>query len=139
MISSIANAGIHRWAIGYKELFVMILIVALSSSVSAQLESSSKILLTFSEQMSRENIFDPVNYKLTANENIPVEIIKVGLVKGDSAVVLFFYKENYWISFQVTVQNLKDKAGNFISNEKNFAEVVTALQKNTPVTLLDDK
>ena len=139
MISSIANAGIRRWAIGYKELFVMILIVALSSSVSAQLESSSKILLTFSEQMSRENIFDPINYKLTANENIPVEIIKVGLVKGDSAVVLFFYKENYWISFQITVQNLKDKAGNFISNEKNFAEVVTALQKNTPVTLLDDK
>ncbi|MEO8231055.1 MAG: hypothetical protein ABI638_02150 [Ignavibacteriota bacterium] len=128
MISSIANDGIHRWAIGYKELFVMILIVALSSSVSAQLESSSKILLTFSEQMSRENIFDPVNYKLIANENIPVEIIKVGLVKGDSAVVLFFYKENYWFGFQITVQNLKDKAGNFINNEKNFAEVVTALQ-----------
>jgi len=90
MISSIVKVEIRRLLVGYKGLFVMLLIVALSSSVLAQVESSSKILLTFSEQMSRENIFDPANYKVTANENIPVEIIKVGLVKGDSSVVLFF-------------------------------------------------
>ncbi len=139
MISLVFQVKIRRWLAGYKELFVMLIIVALSSSVSAQVESFSKILLTFSSQMSRENIFDPANYKVTANENIPVEIIKVGLVKGDSSVVLFFHKEDGWLSFQIIVQNLKDKTGNSITNEKNFAEIEPALQKNTPVTLLGDK
>lgn len=136
MLSTIVQGPIKRWLAGYKELFVMLIIVALSFSVSAQEESPSKILLTFSEQMSRENIFDLVNYKVTANENIPVEIIKVGLVKGDSSIVLFFHKEDGWLSFQIIVQNLKDKAGNFISNGKNFAEIGHVLQENTPVTLL---
>jgi hypothetical protein len=139
MISSIVKVESRRLLVGYKGLFVMLLIVALSSSVSAQAGSPSKILLTFSRQMSRENIFDPANYKVTANENIPVEIIKVGLVKGDSSVVLFFNKEAGWLSLQITVKNLKDKAGNFISNEKNFAEIILALHKNTPVTILSDK
>lgn len=139
MISLVFQVKIRQWLAGYKELFVMLIIVALSFSVSAQEESSSKILLTFSEQMSRENIFDPTNYKVTANENISVEIIKVGLVKGDSSVVLFFHKENDWLSFKISVQNLKDKKGNLISKEKNLAEIKSALQKNTQVTLLGDK
>ncbi len=139
MLSSTIKVDIHRWLTGYKKIFVILLFAASSISVSAQVESFSKILLTFSEQMSRENIFDPGNYKVTANENIPVEIIKVGLVNGDSSVVLFFNKEDGWQSFQITVKNLKDKAGNFISNEKNFAEIVPVLQKNSPVTLLGDK
>lgn len=128
-----------RWLLGYKGILVTFLIAAISFSASAQVESSSKILLTFSEPMSRETIFDPGNYKITANENIPVEVIRVGLVEGDSAVVLFFHKEDDWLNFQITVQNLKDKAGNFISDEKNFAEIKPILQKNIPVTLLGDK
>jgi hypothetical protein len=123
----------------YKGLLVTILIVTLSFSAPAQVDSTSKILLTFSEQMSKENIFDPANYIVTANENIPVEIIKVGLVKGDSSVVLFFNKEDNWLSYKVTVRNLMDKAGNVISDEKNFAEIKPSFQRNTPVTLLGDK
>jgi hypothetical protein len=123
----------------YKGILVTILIVTLSFSAPAQVDSTSKILLTFSEQMSKENIFDPANYIVTANENIPVEIIKVGLVKGDSSVVLFFNKEDNWLSYKVTVRNLMDKAGNVISDEKNFAEIKPSFQRNTPVTLLGDK
>ena len=102
----------------------------MSFLVTAQQASPSKILLTFSEPMSRETIFDPGNYSVTTNGNIPVEVIKVGLVEGDSAVVLFINKEDDWNNFQITVHNLKDKAGNLISDEKNYAEFTTAFTTN---------
>jgi len=139
MISTVVKVAFRRWLVGYTELLVTLLIVVISFPVLAQVASPSKILLTFSEPMSRETIFDPANYKVTANENILVEVIKVGLVKGDSAVVLFIHKEDDWLSFKITVHNLKDKAGNFISDEKNYAEIGSILQKNIPVTLIDDK
>jgi hypothetical protein len=135
----IVNILILRYLIGYKELLVTLLIVTISFPITAQEISPSKILLTFSEPMSRESIFDPGNYKVTANEIIPVEVIKVGLVEGDSAVVLFIQKEDDWLSFQVTVYNLKDKAGNMINDEKNYAEIGPVLKKNIPLKLLGDK
>ena len=124
---------------GYKKLLVTLLIFTISFPVSAQLFSPSKILLTFSEPMSRENIFDPANYAVTANNNISVEVIKVGIVKGDSAVVLFFDKKDEWISFKIIVHNLKDRAGNLINADKNEAEVNNNLMKRVPLTLLDNK
>lgn len=139
MLKTIVKDPIRLRLFGYKILLIVLFVLIINFPLSAQLLSSSKILLTFSEPMSRENIFNPANYIVTANDNIPVEIIKVGLVKGDSSVVLFFNKEDGWQSFKITVQNLKDKAGNFISNEKNFAEIVPALQNNIPVTVLGEK
>jgi hypothetical protein len=129
---------VNRWLSGYKKLLVTLLIVTISFPVSAQLLSPSKILLTFSEPMSRETIFDPDNYQVTANDNISVEVIKVGLVEGDSSVVLFFDKDEEWISFQITVHNLKDKGGNLINADKNVANVENSLRITEPVTLLDD-
>lgn len=114
------------WLLRNKGLLVTMIIVMMSFLVSAQQASPSKILLTFSEPMSRETIFDPGNYSVTANGNIPVEVIKVGLVEGDSAVVLFINKEDDWYNFQITVHNLKDKEGNLINDEKNYAEFTTA-------------
>ena len=128
-----------RCLIGYKELLVTLLFVIISFRVLAQVAPPSKILLTFSEPMSRETIFDPANYQVIANENIPVDVIKVGLVEGDSAVVLFFYKENSWLSFQITARNLKDKAGNLINSEKNYANIQTEITDNSSVELLGDK
>ncbi|MBK7497848.1 MAG: hypothetical protein IPI19_01785 [Ignavibacteriales bacterium] len=139
MLSTIVNVTIKGWFTGYKKLLVIILIMAISHPVSAQLLSPSKILLTFSEPMSRETIFDPDNYKVTANDNISVKVIKVGVVAGDSAVVLFIDKEDSWSSFKITVFNLKDKAGNLINAEKKAAEFSTILTKNNPVTVLDVK
>ena len=100
------------WLLRYKGILVTLFIVMMSFLVSAQQASPSKILLTFSEPMSRETVFDPGNYIVTANGNIPVEVIKVGLIEGDSAVVLFFHKEDDWYNFQISAHNLKDKAGN---------------------------
>lgn len=89
MLNTIVKVINKRWMSGYKKLLAIILIIVISHPVSAQILSPSKILLTFSEPMSRETIFDPANYIVTANDNIPVEVIKVGLVEGDSSVVLF--------------------------------------------------
>jgi hypothetical protein len=133
------NLAVLRCLNGYKELLIILLIVVINFPVLAQVASPSKILLTFSEPMARETIFDPANYKVIANENISVEVIKVGLVEGDSAVVLFINKENNWLSFQITVQNLKDKAGNLINTEKNYANIQTEITDNSSVVLLGDK
>lgn len=115
------------------------LFVFLCINIPAQVMPTSKILLNFSEPMDRENIFDPANYIVTANNNISVTVIKVGLVEGDSSVVLFIDKDAEWRSFQITVHNLKDKAGNLINAEKNVADINTMLIKNTPVMALDAK
>ena len=130
---------VFRCLNGYKELFAILLIVVINFPVLAQAAFPSKILLTFSEPMARETIFDPANYQVIANENIPVEVIKVGLVEGDSSVVLFISKENNWLSFQITVHNLKDKAGNLINTEKNYANIQTEITDNSSVELLGDK
>ena len=138
MLNTIVNDPIRLRLCGYKKLLIALFIVTISFPVSAQLLSPSKILLTFSEPMSRETIFDPANYQLIANDNILVEVIKVGLVEGDSSVVLFFDKDEEWISFQITVHNLKDKAGNLINADKNVADVGNNLRRTVPVTLLDN-
>jgi len=138
MLSTIVKVPIKRWMSGYKKLLITLFIVTISFPVSAQLLSPSKILLNFSEPMSRETIFDPANYIVTANDNIPVEVIKVGVVEGDSSVVLFFDKNEEWISFKITVHNLKDKAGNLINADKNVADIGNSLRRTEPVTLLDN-
>jgi hypothetical protein len=139
MLNTIVKVPIKLWLSGYKKILITLLIVVISFPVSAQLLSPSKILLTFSEPMSRETIFDPDNYKVIANGNTSVKVIKVGLVQGDSAVVLFIDKEDDWLSFKITVHNLKDKAGNLINTENNVADFQTDLVKKTPVTLMDAK
>jgi hypothetical protein len=138
MLNTIVKGSIKRWMSGYKKLLITLFIVTISFPVSAQLLSPSKILLNFSEPMSRETIFDPANYIVTANDNIPVEVIKVGVVEGDSSVVLFFDKDEEWISFKIIVHNLKDKAGNLINADKNVADVGNTLRRTEPVTLLDN-
>jgi hypothetical protein len=139
MLSTIIKIPVNRWISRSIKLLIILLIIAINHPVSAQLLSPSKILLNFSEPMSRETIFDTDNYTVTANDNIPVRVIKVGIVEGDSSVVLFIDKDDDWSSFKIVVSNLKDKAGNLINAEKNVAEINTMLAKNTPVTMSDIK
>lgn len=121
----------------YTRLLIPALIIIISFSVSAQQDSVTKILLTFSEPMSREFIFDTGNYNITANGTIPVELIKVGAFDGDTLVVLFFYKKNNWNSFQITVHNLQDKTGNLITDQKNFAEITTSITNITSAKFIN--
>lgn len=129
----------RSYLIRYKELLVTLLIVTISIPVTAQEKLPSIILITVSGPMSKANIFDLGNYKVTANKNISVEVIKVGLVKGDSAVVLPIHKKDDRGSFQTTMYNLKDKSGNLINVERNYAEINPLFQKYIPVKLLGNK
>jgi len=52
---------------------------------------------------------------------LQVKIYKVGVVEGDTAVVLYIEKNYEWETFKIYVSNLKDLAGNLINDERNFA------------------
>jgi len=139
MLSKYVNIMMQKMLSLNKGLIVVLLIVVISFPVSSQPLFPSKILLTFSEPMSRENIFDPENYKVIANDDVLVTVLKVGLVEGDSSVVLFINKNDDWSSFTITIRNLKDKAGNMISDENNVAEFNMMLPANILVTKKDAK
>lgn len=81
---------------------------------------TSKVLVTFSEPMSRDGIFDVNNYSISRDDNTPVKIYKVGVVRGDSVVVLFTEKQSKLKSYKLIINNLKDKSGNIISESRKM-------------------
>ena len=86
-------------------------------------DSTAMLLITFSERMSKDGIFDINNYEVIANDNEHVEIYKVGVVEGDTAVVLYIEKNYGWKTYAIKVSNLKDLSGNTINYNKNFASI----------------
>jgi hypothetical protein len=106
----------------FKTLLLLILIFTVGITFPQQLpEETSKVLVRFSEPMSHEGIFDISNYKVIDEDNNELKIYKVGLVEGDTAVVLFTESHQKGKVYKVIVSNLKDKAGNVVSSENNFA------------------
>ena len=112
---------------------------AIISQTIAQEEDAAKILLTFSEPMSRETIFDTNNYVVISGDNEIVEIFKVGVVEGDTAVVLYVDGRERFSSYSISVKNLKDKAGNLIDAQNNFANVVFNDPEKSVVNLKKQK
>jgi len=82
---------------------------------------TSKVLVKFNEPMSRDGIFDTNNYTLYQDNEIPIAIYKVGVVAGDTAVVLYTEKYNPQSSYRLIINNLKDKSGNVISESQKMA------------------
>ena len=110
------------------KIFIVILLTILSiifmpASLAQSDEDAYMILITFSEPISNEGIFEINNYEVLANNNVPVKIYKVGLVEGNAAVVLYTEKMYDWKKLTINVFNLKDIAGNPINNNKNFASI----------------
>lgn len=85
-----------------------------------QASDTSKVLVTFSEPMSLDGIFDVNNYSIYRDDNTPVRIYKVGVVRGDSVVVLFTEKQSKSKSYKLIINNLKDKSGNIISESRKM-------------------
>ena len=104
-------------------LIISFLIVSGFSGVvySQSINDTSKVLLRFNEPMSREGIFDTTNYLIFKEDNTPIRIFKVGVIPGDSAVVLFTEKYIPNGKYRVIINNLKDKSGNIISENHNVA------------------
>ena len=104
-------------------LFTLFAFLVISTSCAQSGDDTYMILLTFSEPMSKEGIFDINNYEIIANGNEQAKIYKVGVVEGDTAVVLYIEKNYEWKTYTIKVSNLKDLAGNLINDERNFAAV----------------
>jgi hypothetical protein len=104
-------------------LLTLIAFLVMPTSFAQSDDDAQMILLTFSEPMSKEGIFDINNYEVIANGNVQARIFKVGVVEGDTAVVLYIEKNYKWETYTIEVSNLKDLAGNTINYKKNFAFV----------------
>jgi hypothetical protein len=106
-----------------KLFFLTIILLNSIEIYSQQSNDTSKVLLRFNEPMSREGIFDISNYQIINVDSIEIRIFKVGIVQGDSAVVLFTEKSLVDKPVQIIVNNLKDKSGNVISENHNLASI----------------
>lgn len=95
----------------------IVLLFALCTLLSAQ---EQKIILRFSEPMDKQTLLLKSNYNLFDESMNAITINKVGVVQGDTAVIIFTNFLNYKTNFVVRVQNVKDKAGNLI-NQQNSA------------------
>ncbi|MBK7228078.1 MAG: hypothetical protein IPH97_04245 [Ignavibacteriales bacterium] len=106
------------------KLFFLTIILYYSTDVySQQSTDTTRVLLRFNEPMSREGIFEISNYHIINSENQIIKVFKVGIVQGDSAVVLFTEKSLLDKPVQIIVNNLKDKSGNLISENHNLASI----------------
>ena len=104
-------------------LLALLSILVMPTTLAQSDEDAYMILVTFSEPMSKDGIFDINNYEILANDNVPVKIYKVGVVENNTAVVLYIEKNSEWKNFTIKVSNLKDLAGNLLNYNKNFAAV----------------
>jgi hypothetical protein len=100
---------------------LLVTFFATQTSLAQSDDDAYKILVSFSEPMSKDGIFDINNYEVIANGNEQVKIYKVGVVEGNTAVVLYIENNYEWETFKIYVSNLKDLSGNLINDERNFA------------------
>jgi hypothetical protein len=102
--------------------FTIILFAFSSPALFAQqMSDTSKVLVKFNEPMSRDGIFNIANYTIYRDDDTPITIYKVGVVPGDTAVVLYTEKYIPDYSYKLIINNLKDKAGNLISENHKLA------------------
>lgn len=96
-------------------------IIIQTTGYGQQNNDTSRVKLTFSEPMSRTGIFDVNNYLVLKDLVTPIQVYKVGVAPGDSIIVLFTEKYSSSSAYKVIVNNLRDKAGNLINRQFNFA------------------
>lgn len=101
---------------------LVILCLFCSREIFAQeMADTSKVLVKFNEPMSREGIFNTDNYIIYRDDATPIAIYKVGVVAGDTAVVLYTEKYVPESSYKLIINNLRDKSGNIISENHQIA------------------
>ncbi len=101
-------------------VFTFFLLISVDA-YAQQVSDTSKVLIRFNEPMSHDGIFDIQNYSIYRDESTPIAIYKVGVVPGDTAVVLFTEKYVPSTAYKIIINNLKDKAGNIISENHKMA------------------
>lgn len=102
--------------------FLLILFTSSFSELFAQqMADTSKVLVKFNEPMSRDGIFNTDNYTIFRDDDTQIAIYKVGIVAGDTAIVLFTEKHFPQSTYKLIINNLRDKAGNIISENHKLA------------------
>lgn len=97
---------------------LIILIIWLNVIVCSQ---EQMIILKFSEPMDKQTLLLKSNYNLFNETFNSITINKIGVVEGDSAVIIFTDFLSYKTNFIIRVQNVKDKAGNLIHEDHDSA------------------
>lgn len=101
---------------------LLVLIISSSPEIfSQQMADTSKVLVKFNEPISREGIFNTDNYTIFRDDETQITIYKVGIVDGDTAIVLYTEKHFPQSTYKLIINNLRDKAGNIISENHNLA------------------
>lgn len=102
-------------------LFSSLIFIAATSYPQQQSGDTSKVLIRFSEPISREGIFDIRNYQIIKDDSTTIKIFKVGVANDDRFIVLFTEKQNPNSSYRVIINNIKDKTGHLISESHKTA------------------
>ncbi len=105
------------------QFIILLAIIAIFTKTAfpQQNADTSKVLVTFNEPISHDGIFDIHNYQIYREDSTPIKIFKVGVAKGDKAIVLFTEKQTPNSKYKIFINNLKDKAGNLISESHRMA------------------
>ncbi len=83
-------------------------------------QDTSKVLVTFSEQMWKDDLLVISNYKVTDSSANIYSIYKVGVSQDTTQAVLFTNKLPYNQPLKVVVINVRDRAGNKIGVDNNI-------------------
>lgn len=101
----------------FRNILVLALLIIHCSLLTGQ---QHYIQVAFSEPMDRETVLDKSNWTVFDSNLREVQIHKIGITENDSIAVLYTKFLAYKSGYTVRVQNVKDKAGNYI-NENNSA------------------
>jgi hypothetical protein len=102
-------------------ILLIIFSFSLSEVSAQQTADTSKVLVKFNEPMSRDGIFNIDNYKIFRDDETQITIYKIGIVDGDTAIVLYTEKHLPQSSYKLIINNLRDKTGNIISENHKLA------------------
>jgi hypothetical protein len=105
------------------QIYILLILFTPSSYelLAQQMADTSKVLVQFNEPMSHDGIFNTDNYTIFRDDETQITIYKVGVVDGDAAVVLYTEKHVPESSYKLIINNLRDKAGNIISENHKLA------------------
>jgi hypothetical protein len=107
------------------ETFIIAALLTITSLAQFS-DSTSVVLIEFSESMSIDGLLNPVNYKIVSTANQNFTIHKIGIVSEiDSIIIpdttliaLVTERLPHKTEFIVSAKNLQDKAGNYLDSTK---------------------
>ena len=102
-------------------IFLVFFVSSSPELFAQQMADTSKVFVKFNEPMSRDGIFNTDNYTIFRDDEIPIAIYKIGIVDGDTAIVLYTEKHFPQSTYKLIINNLRDKAGNIISENHKLA------------------